>query len=425
MTDPLNSVLITQGLRAARALLPVLLVIIIPTLGFYPAKVIAPDVQPTAHSASNDAEENIHGRVAVGVDQQWLTRLAIKTEPVQFGEISRSMRAVATVVPDEERISHIHTRVAGWIEQLHIATTGQAVEQGQPLVSIFSQDLYAAQTEYIAALPGAGQSTQPSSRLQKSARLRLEVLGMSDAEITQITKSREPLAQVILHAPRSGVVLRRSVSVGTAVDPSTELMTIADLSQVWVIAELPERDIPLATLGASVQVAIPAAELPPFTATIDFIYPTLSELTRSLRVRISVPNPGRRLLPGMSGSVSFQGSPRQVLSVPRDAVVDTGEMQHVFIQPSPGHFEPRRVRVGARLTERIEILEGLSEGEEVVTSGVFLLDSESRLRGSGGAGHAGHGQSATQSQPSQQPAQQPSIQPSPSAADDDPHRGHR
>lgn len=379
----------------------------------------ASDAQPpaTPHSPSASAEHDTHGRVAVSVDKKWLTRLAVKTEPVQFAVISRTVRGVATVVPDEERISHIHTRVAGWIEELHIATTGQAVEEGQPLASIFSQDLYAAQTEYLASLPNTrdSQATQPTNRLQKSARQRLEVLGMSSAEIAQIAKSREPHTRVTLHAPRGGVVLRRPISVGTAVDPSTELMTIADLSHVWVIAELPERDIPLVTSGALVQITIPASGLAPFTGTVDFLYPTLSELTRSLKVRIRVANPERKLLPGMAGSVLFHGSPREVLSVPRDAVVDTGEMQHVFVQSSPDRFEPRQVRIGARFPERIEILEGLSEGEHVVASGVFLIDSESRLRGSGGAGHAGHGAMPSSTT---QPTESPQI------LDADQHRDH-
>jgi membrane fusion protein, copper/silver efflux system len=368
-------------------------------------------MQAPTSRAAEIAEDHNHGRVEIEADVAWLDRLGVRTEPVRLETISRSIRAVATVAPDEQRVSHIHTRVAGWIEELFVSTTGQTVEQGQTLASIFSQDLFAAQTEYLAVNPAARQG-QPSA-LQAGARQRLQVLGMSDAEIAEINTSREPRYRVSINAPNSGIVLRRGVSVGTAVDPSTELMTIVDLSQVWVLAEVPEQYIPLAAEGATVQVDIPSSGLAPFPAQIDFIYPTLSERTRSLRLRISVSNAQGLLRPGMSGTVMLQGEPRTALTVPRDAMVDTGEMQHVFVQTGPGRFEPRPVRVGMRLPERIEILEGLSEGEAIVTSGVFLVDSESRLRGSGGAGHAGHG--TPQDRPTREPDE-------PAAAD--PHRDH-
>jgi membrane fusion protein, copper/silver efflux system len=357
---------------------------------------------PPEPRSAEVSEDHNHGRIDIEADVVWLDRLGVRTEPVLRENISRGVRAVATVAPDEERVSHIHTRVSGWIEELQVSTTGQAVEQGQALAAIFSQDLFAAQTEYLAVTPATG--TGQISALQAGARQRLQVLGMSDSEIAEINASRQPRYRVSINAPNSGIVLRRGVSVGTAVDPSTELMTIVDLSHVWILAELPEQDIPLALQGAQVQVDIPASGLAPFPARIDFIYPTLSERTRSLRVRILVPNPERVLRPGMSGTVSFQGESRIALTVPRDAMVDTGQMQHVFVQTGPGRFEPRPVRVGLRLPERIEILEGLEEGEEIVTSGVFLVDSESRLRGSGGAGHAGHGTPQDRQAPAQEPS---------------------
>lgn len=353
------------------------------------------DTASDSHAASSGSnsptdidEQHNHGRVGVNVEPRWLERLEVRTEAARMEFISRSVRTVAIVIPDEEKVSHIHTRVSGWIEELHVATTGQAVEEGQALASIFSQDLYAAQIEYLAATT-RGQGEQ--SLVQQGARQRLKVLGMNDAEIEQIRKNREARYYVTLNAPRSGVVLRRGVSAGTAVDPSTELMTIADLSHIWIIAELPESDVGLVKEGAAVSIEVPASGLPPFEATVDFLYPTLSERTRSLRVRMRVPNPERTLLPGMSGFARFSGTPRRTLTVPRDAVVDTGNMQHVFVKGEGNHFEPQPVRLGLRLAERIEILEGLEEGDQVVASGVFLIDSESRLRGSGGAGHAGHG----------------------------------
>ncbi len=332
-----------------------------------------------------------HGRIAVTVSSDWINMLDLQTEPVRYETITQTLRAVATVVPDEERVAHVHTRVAGWIEQLHVSTTGEMVRTGQPLAAIYSQDLHASQVEYLAAISHAG--TGSNSSIVRGARSRLQVLGMSDAEIAGIERQGEPLRLVTITAPRDGVVLRRPVSVGTAVDPSTELLTIVDLSEVWVLAEVPESDIPLVEAGMPVLLEFPASGLPPMEASVAFLYPTLSERTRSLRVRIAVPNPTGVLRPGLSGIVQFQLAPRQGLVVPRDAVVDSGEFQHVFVRTESNNFAPRTVRLGARMTTQLEIVEGLAEGEQVVSSGVFLIDSESRLRSSGttGIGHGGHG----------------------------------
>jgi Cu(I)/Ag(I) efflux system membrane fusion protein len=336
------------------------------------------------------AETGGHERVSVQVDAAWVGNLGLQTEPARRENISRTLRAAATVVPDEERVSHVHARVSGWIEELHVRATGETVRAGQPLAAIFSQDLFASQVEYLGIRERAGGS--PRSEIGEGARRRLQVMGMSDAEIADIERRGEARYLVTITAPRDGVVLRRSVSPGTAVDPSTELLIVADLSEVWVLAEVPEGDVPMVTEGAPVLVDLPASGRAPFEARVSFVYPTLSERTRSLRVRVVLDNKSLDLRPGMSGTVQFGSMPREALTVPRDAVVDTGEMQHVFVATSATQFEPRPVRLGMRLSTRVEILEGLDEGEPVLASGVFLIDSESRLRGSGGAGvgHAGH-----------------------------------
>jgi Cu(I)/Ag(I) efflux system membrane fusion protein len=186
------------------------------------------------------------------------------------------------------------------------------------------------------------------------------------------------------------VVLHRGISVGTAVDPSTELLTIADLSQVWVLAEVPEFDIPSVQQGTQAVLDFPASGLPSIERPVEFLYPTLSERTRTLRVRFTVENPTGALRPGLYGTAEFKVHPREALTIPRDAVVDTGSTQHVFVAVDEGHFEPRTVVLGTRFGDRVEVLEGLVAGDAIVASGVFLIDSESRLRASGGTGHA-HG----------------------------------
>lgn len=311
----------------------------------------------------------------------------ISTEPARTQTISRTIHAVATVVPDESRISHVHTRVSGWIERLHVSTTGQRVRKGQALASIFSQDLLLAQTEYLLAL-----KAYPSSKsLVDAARSRLEVFGLTDSQIDALARAKRPEQKVAIVAPRSGIVLSRGISVGNAVDPSTRLMSVVDLSVVWVIAEIPEADIPDVTIGSVATLAFPATRREPFAAEVDYVYPTLTERTRTLQVRFVVDNKDGELRPGSYGRAILGTDPREAVTVPRDAVIDTGFAKHVFVVADDGRYVPRTVVTGVRVDDRLEIREGLEDGELVVSSGVFLIDSESRLRASGFAGGHAHG----------------------------------
>jgi Cu(I)/Ag(I) efflux system membrane fusion protein len=330
-----------------------------------------------------------HPRAEVELDQTQTDSIGVRIEKVRRETISQPIRAVATVVPDESRVSHVHTRVSGWIERLYVNTTGERVRAGQPLAGIFSQELLSTQNEYLAARRAAASG--PRSAVVEGARSRLKVLGMTDPEIRAVEEAGEARRLVTVAAPRAGVVLHRGISVGTAVDPSTEIVTVADLTRVWVLAEVSEGDIPSVQVGTPASLEFPASGREPFEARVEFISPTLSERTRTLRVRFAVDNPGGTLRPGIYGTAIFRVSPRQALTVPRDAIVDTGASQHVFVVPSERRFVPREVKLGTRFDERIEVREGLAEGESIVASGVFLIDSESRLRASGGGtGHA-HG----------------------------------
>lgn len=337
-----------------------------------------------------------HPRAEVTLAERQLEALGVRIEEVQQESTSQAIRAVATIVPDESRLSHIHTRVAGWIERLHVNTTGERVRAGQPLAGIFSQELLSSQTEYLSARRSAQGG--PRSVVLVGARSRLQVLGMTDAEIRAIEEAGEPRRLVTVTAPRTGIVLHRGISVGTAVDPSTELMTVADLSRVWIFAEIPEADIPSVRIGTPAELEFPASGAPPFEARVEFLYPTLSERTRTLRVRFAVDNPEGSLRPGLYGTATFRVEPRVALTVPRDAVVDTGRTQHVFAALGEGRFAPREVKLGGRFGDRVEVREGLAAGDAIVASGVFLIDSESRLRASGGG--TGHAHGSKPSEPS-------------------------
>jgi Cu(I)/Ag(I) efflux system membrane fusion protein len=329
-------------------------------------------------------------RTAVALDSSQFDRLGIRLEPARLERVTGASRHVAVVAADESRISHIHTRVSGWVEKLYVNTTGESVRAGQALAGVFSQELFASQNEYLTALRHSREVGR--SAVLEAARTRLEVLGLSAREIGALEREGSARRLLEVVSPRNGMVLRRGVTVGTAVDPSTELMTIADLSRVWVLAEVPESEALGIKAGASAELSFPTSGRAPIAAKVDFVYPTLTERTRTVRARFSVENSRADLRPGQYGTASFGARARDALTVARDAVVDTGESQHVFVATGEGVLEPRSVKLGARLADRIEVLEGVVAGEPVVMSGVFLIDSESRLRASGtGASHAGHG----------------------------------
>jgi membrane fusion protein, copper/silver efflux system len=349
--------------------------------------------QTTLRDHNSSPETSAAARASVDLPARQIETLGVRFEPVEMRSIDNPIRAVATVVADESRITHVHARVSGWLEELYINTTGQVVRAGQPLAAVFSQELYSSQQEYLSALRRAGSG--PASAVLDAARTRLDVLGMGRAEIERLEKTGEARRLVTITAPRSGIVLNRGVSAGTAVDPSTEIVTIADLSVVWVIAEVAEADASQLRAGETALLNFPMVRREPFSAKVEFIYPTLTERTRTVRVRLPVPNQNGKLRPGMYGSAEFPAIAREALTVARDAVVDTGQSQHVFVHTSANVIEPRTVQVGTRLADRVEILQGLAPGDHVVTTGVFLIDSESRLRASGGTGHSGHGGEAT------------------------------
>jgi membrane fusion protein, copper/silver efflux system len=386
------------------------------------SQAVAPLTSPAMPSVVG---ASTHERVPVDVSAATVQELGIRVEIVGRQALTQEVRAVATVVPDESRISHVHTRVAGWVEQLDVNTTGEMVTAGQPLARILSQELLSSQTEYLAARRNTVASGIASAVIA-SGRTRLNVLGMTPAEIDGIEQTGEPRRLVTVVAPRSGVVVNRGITVGTSVDPSTTLLTIADLSRVWVLAEVPEANIPGIRVGTTAQLDFPASGRQPFAARVDFLYPTLTDRTRTLRVRFSAANPTGAVRPGLYGTAVFESTGQRVITVPRDAVVDTGVQQHIFVATGD-RFEPRVVTLGVQLADRVEVRTGLTEGERIVAAGVFLLDSESRLRATGGAGGHSHGTPPTPEEKSVVPAktQQTEHEKTSGVPTIDPHAGHR
>ncbi len=342
-------------------------------------------------------DEEAHPRSEVHLEPRGARAIGVRIEEVRRESLAATFRAVAVVVPDESRVSHVHTLVSGVVERLFVSTTGAEVRAGQALFGIFSPELFAAQAEYLA-VRGAASPGLPST-VAFGARRRLKLLGMSESEVRAIEASGEPRRLVTVHAPRPGIVLRRSVALGARVEPGSELVLVADLSRVWVVAEIPASDLESVSVGASAMLELPASGLAPFESHVEYVAPTLTESTATLRVRFAADNAGGALRPGSFGTATFRGAPRTGLTASRDAIVDTGKSRHVFVVAGEHHYVPRRVRLGAIVGERVLVLEGLDEGEAIVASGVFLLDSESRLRATGG-GHAHmHAPTSTEPEP--------------------------
>lgn len=347
------------------------------------------------------APEGVPGLVPVELSMDRVQLIGMKTAVARRAELLAELRAVGVVSADEAKIARVHTRFSGWIERLDVATTGQKVKKGQTLATIFNTELLPAQHEFLSAKrwsaeraahpPSAPAMPHLNASLEQDARTRLELLGMSAAEIDRLAQTGVPSRTIAVTAPASGYVIAKNVVQGTYVQPGTELFEIADLSRVWVLADIYEYEMERVRVGQTAHVAINAYPGQRVTGKVGFLYPTLDTQTRTLRVRVELENTGMKLRPGMYGEIMLELGEAHGVVVPSEAVVDTGEYQYAFIAKEGGRFEPRRVRVGARTAERTQVLQGLVEGDVVVTTANFLVDSESRLRaaidGSGSGQH--------------------------------------
>jgi RND family efflux transporter MFP subunit len=298
------------------------------------------------------------------------------------------VRTVGTVLPDETRVRHVHTKIAGWVEHLHVNFTGQAVRAGEPILVLYSQELLASQEEYLRARETAARfstSTLPEVRrggedLVRAARRRLELFDVPASLLAELDRTGTPQRAVTLNAPVSGYVTAKDVFEGHQVEPGMELFTITDLSRVWIEADFYEYEARGLTIGQAASLSLPYDPAVSLAGRIAYVYPTLDPETRTLRVRFDFPNPRTALKPGMFASVELSLAPKEALVIPDSAVMDTGERQVVFVETTPGRLEPREVRVGVRSAGKAEVRSGLVGGERVAIKANFLLDSESRLR---------------------------------------------
>lgn len=320
---------------------------------------------------------------------------------VQYGVAAstagvHTFRAVGKVALDETRVAKVQTKIDGWVDKVFVDFTGKHVEKGQPLLTLYSPEMLASQQEYLLALRGrelmrnsplAG-SAQQSESLIWAARKRLELWDLSGAQIDEITRTGQPLKNITLHAPTSGYVMARNAFPKQRITPDTELYTVADLSKVWIMADVFENEIPMIRLGLPVRISLSYAGGRALQGRVDYIQPQVDAATRTLKVRIEADNPAMALKPEMFVDVEFQAVMPARVTVLAEAVLNTGLRQTVFVDRGNGFLEPRQVQTGERVGDRIEIKQGLRAGERVVTSGNFLIDSESQLK-SAAAGMAG------------------------------------
>jgi Cu(I)/Ag(I) efflux system membrane fusion protein len=331
-------------------------------------------------------DQGATGTVKVSADR--IQTLGVRTEPVSKRSLARVVRAVGTIEINERGQHTVAPKFEGWIEKLHVNTTGQAVARGQPLAEVYSPELVSAQREYLIAynamkhLGAAGVDAQSGVQQLASASLeRLRNWDISEQQLERLRAGGEPRRTLTLTAPASGVIFKDPPVAGMRFMPGEALFKIADLSRVWLIGDVFEQDLALVRIGTRGAINVSAYPDTTFPGEVTFIYPTLNTETRTARVRIELANPQGQLKPGMYGTVQIEAGPkREVLTVPDSAVIDSGTRQTVLVALGEGRFEPREVKLGSRGEGFIELLSGVKDGESVVTRANFLIDSESNLK---------------------------------------------
>lgn len=335
------------------------------------------------------SEKTAAGYSIVNIDPTRIQLLGLTTAKVMVKNLTRTIRTVGIIDVDETRIAHIQTKFTGWIEQLYVDFIGKPVKRNQPLFSVYSQELFAAQEEYLLALkdleqPVEGRFAQEfrnaSQELLQSAVQRLTLWDISSEQIKQLEKNRNAIKTLIIRSPIDGIVLNKKAFIGMNVGPGINTYTIADLSYVWALADIYENDISLIKLGQHAHLTIPALPGKVFEGKVTFIDYVIGTSTRTAKVRFEFNNAEYLLKPGMYATVEFQLGMGKSLALDEEALIDTGERKLVFIDKGQGRFEPRDIVVGFKAGRFYQVMSGVVAGDVVVTSAQFLLDSESRLK---------------------------------------------
>jgi len=393
------------------------------------------DLVPIYEGGSAAAENLPEGAFNITPNKQQL--IGVQYGNIAYETVSKTLRTVGRLMYDETKITRIHTKIEGWIDKVFVDFTGKLVQKDQPLITLYSPQLVSTQQEFIIAKKakeylGGNPIKEISSSalsLYDSSRERLRLWDISEEQIKEIEERGTPTKNLTLYAPYDGFVLARNAYPKQRVTPETELYSIADLSTVWVLADVYEFEAPQIRLGQTAAMTLAYYPGRSFKGKVTYIYPQLDNTTRTLKVRVEFANPDFALKPDMYANVELKIDYGKQIIVPQEAVLDSGSEQLVFIAHDGGYFEPRKVQLGAKLDNKIVVLAGLKAGERVVTSANFLIDSESKLKsaaggmGMPGMSHGGgappggkSGQSSPSAKPedhSQHPGGQTPSQPKP------------
>ena len=330
-------------------------------------------LEPKYANTGSDGQEG-----GVSISSQTAQNLGIRLEKVSTKSFGESFSAVGRIEPDERRFYAVQTRIPGFVERLSVRAVGDPVLKGQKVAEIYAPELLAAQQEYLALL--TLNDVDSDNSLKQAARSRLKLLGMSEGEVTAITKTGQSSPRFGVYAPASGVLTELGVREGGQIMTGSSLMQISDLSQVWLIAEVPERDAARLKPGLSAEVQLQSLPSEIFKGKVSYLYPMLNETSRTLQVRIELPNKGNRLRPGMYANISFAGQTHEALSVSSESIIATGKRKIVIVKEVNG-YRLVEITTGQERGSATEILSGLAMGEDVVVSGQFLIDSEASLSG--------------------------------------------
>ena len=346
-----------------------------------------PQPVPTAPSASPKKTAEVPS-LQIPPEKQQL--IGVKTVEVSLKPMEKVIRTVGRIEYDERRLATVNTKVEGWIERLYVDYTGKYVKKGGPLAEIYSPELFATQQEFINLVKwsktqkteGFGKMlAQDAQQILEAARERLRLWDITDSQIKKIEESGKPIRTLTIYSPVSGYIVQKMALQGMRVMPGEKLFDVADLSTVLVIADIYEYELPLIKMGDTARINLSYFPGKEFFSTIDLIYPTLSEETRTTKVRFTIPNPDGALKPNMYTDVQVKIDLGTKLAIPAEAVIDTGERHVVYVDKGGGNFEPREVALGLKENGLVEVIRGLNGGERVASTANFLIDSEAKLKG--------------------------------------------
>ncbi|MFA5206447.1 MAG: efflux RND transporter periplasmic adaptor subunit [Lentisphaeria bacterium] len=328
---------------------------------------------PPAPGEARGADAN-----AIRIDPTTTQNMNLRTGAVTQGSLRRVIRTVGSVEFDETALADVTTKFKGWVEKLYVDSTGKQVHQGEPLFEIYSPELYSAQVEYLLAL----KQGEGGANLRNSALTKLKFFDISDDQIAELEKTRQAKKTLKVLAPRDGIVMEKDVVEGQMADAGMKLFRIADLGTVWVLGQLYEQDLPYVKLGQEAVVTLPHLPDRAFRGRVTYVYPSVDDKTRTVKVRMEFHNPGYQLKPGMFATVELRSElAKDALLVPDMAVLRSGDTATVFVVRPDGGFEARTVTLGPRAEGGFyQVRNGLKAGEKIVVSGQFMLDSESQLR---------------------------------------------